>query len=178
MRGEDRREDGAGTVLAVAMMGLLVTVTVATSGVVGVVAAHRRAQSAADLAALAGASALQDGGDPCRQAGAIAERNGAELRQCQVDDWNVSVTVVNTMRLPGGSMDLEARGRAGPVTEGAGAGSQRTSARTASAALLVKPPRLVTRSSGWTRPVASVARTRSCARPGVASHTVLNSRHA
>jgi secretion/DNA translocation related TadE-like protein len=119
VRVQARHEDGAGTVLAVAMMGLLVTVTVATSGVVGVVAAHRRAQSAADLAALAGASALQDGGDPCRQAGAVAQRNGAELRRCRVDDWDVSVTVVNRVRLPGGSMDLEARGRAGPVPEGA-----------------------------------------------------------
>lgn len=117
MSAANRREDGAGTVLAVAMLGVLVTVTVATSGVVGVVAAHRRAQSAADLAALAGASALQDGGDACAHAGAIAERNGAELRSCQVDDWNVSVMVVNRMPLPGGALDLEARGRAGPVTE-------------------------------------------------------------
>ena len=109
-------EDGAGTVLAVAMMGVLVTVTVATSGVVGVVAAHRRAQSAADLSALAGASALQDGGDACRRAGVIAERNAARLRSCRVDGWNVAVEVASTIRLPGGSLDLAARGRAGPVS--------------------------------------------------------------
>jgi secretion/DNA translocation related TadE-like protein len=113
-------EDGAGTVLAVAMMGLLVTVTVAAAGIVGVVAAHRRAQAAADLAALAGASALQDGADPCGRAEAIAQRNGAELQRCQVHDWDVSVAVVSRLRLPGGSMELEGRGRAGPVSRGSG----------------------------------------------------------
>jgi secretion/DNA translocation related TadE-like protein len=111
-----RSETGAGTVLAVAMMGLLVTVTVAATGVVGVVAGHRRAQSAADLAALAGAAALQDGADPCERAGAIARRNGARLRRCQVDDWDVAVQVAaEGPRLPGGAMELVARGRAGPA---------------------------------------------------------------
>jgi secretion/DNA translocation related TadE-like protein len=108
-------EAGAGTVLAVAMMGVLVTFTVAASGVVGVVAGHRRAQSAADLAALAGAGALQEGGDACQHAGAIARRNGARLRGCEVDGWNVAVTVAATVRLPGSPIELEARGRAGPV---------------------------------------------------------------
>jgi secretion/DNA translocation related TadE-like protein len=111
-----RAEDGAGSVLAVAMMRLLVTVTVAASGVVGVVATHRIAQSAADLAALAGASALQDGGDACDQAAAVADRNRATLTDCEVAGWNVTVEVMaNTARLPGGVLDLRARGRAGPA---------------------------------------------------------------
>ena len=97
------------------MLGVLVTVALATTGVVGVVAGHRRAQSAADLAALAGAGALQDGGDPCHQASAIARRNGATLRGCEVDGWNVAVRVAATVRLPGSPMELEARGRAGPA---------------------------------------------------------------
>ena len=114
----DRRRDeaGAGTVLAVAMIGLLVTVTVATSGAVGLVAGHRRAQAAADLAALAGAAALQDGDDPCRRAGTIAERNGGSLRRCRVEEWNVSLVVVSSVDLPVGSIDLRARSHAGPVT--------------------------------------------------------------
>ncbi len=108
-------EHGAGTVLAVAMMGLLVTVTVATSGVVGVVAGHRRAQVAADLAALAGAAAVQDGADACQRAGRIAARNSASLRSCDARGWEVSVTVVEEVSLPGMTMQLRARGRAGPV---------------------------------------------------------------
>jgi secretion/DNA translocation related TadE-like protein len=99
------------------MMGLLVTVTVAVSGVVGVVAAHRRAQSAADLSALAGAAALQDGGDPCQRARSIARRNGAELSSCAVDGWEVSVGVTTSVRLPGNSMELPARSRAGPARD-------------------------------------------------------------
>ena len=113
---QGRPEDGAGTVLAVAMLGVVVTVTVAAGGVVGVIASHRAAQSAADLAALAGAAALQDGGDACQQAALVAQRNHARLRRCQVQEWNVAVVVAaDTARLPGGVLDLEARGRAGPV---------------------------------------------------------------
>ena len=111
-------EAGAGTVLAVAMLGVLVSITVAAGGVVGVVASHRAAQAAADLAALAGAAALQDGGDACRQAAVVVRRNHARLRECRVQEWNVAVVVVaNTARLPGGVLDLEARGRAGPVQQ-------------------------------------------------------------
>jgi secretion/DNA translocation related TadE-like protein len=99
------------------MMGLLVTVTVATSGAVGVVAGHRRAQSAADLAALAGAAALQDGAEACRRAGVIAGRNGTRLRRCEVHGWDVSVVVSRSVRLPGAPMELSARGRAGPVQQ-------------------------------------------------------------
>ena len=111
----DRDEQGAGTVLAVAMIGLVVTVTVGTSGAVGVVAGHRRAQSAADLSALAGATTLQDGGDACQRARAIAGRNGAELQRCQVDGTEVVVVVARSVRLPGLPMELKARARAGPV---------------------------------------------------------------
>ncbi len=110
-----RGEQGAGTVLAVAMIGLVVTVTIGTSGAVGVVAGHRRAQSAADLSALAGATTLQTGGDACRRARVIAGRNGADLQQCQVDGFEVVVVVARSVRLPGPPMDLRARARAGPV---------------------------------------------------------------
>ena len=117
-------ERGAATVLALAMMGLLVVVTVAVGGVVGVIATHRTAQAAADLAALAGAAALQDGGDACDRAGVVATRNHARLAACRVEGWDVSVEVVaDTARLPGGVLDLRARGRAGPVQDGSGAGS-------------------------------------------------------
>ena len=110
-----RGEQGAGTVLAVAMIGLVVTVTVGTSGAVGVVAGHRRAQSAADLSALAGATALQGGGDACHRARVIAGRNGTDLQRCQVDGFEVVVVVARSVRLPGLPMELKARARAGPV---------------------------------------------------------------
>ena len=111
----ERGEQGAGTVLAVAMIGFVVTVTVGTSGAVGVVAAHRRAQSAADLSALAGATALQGGGDACQRASVIAGRNGANLQRCRVDGTEVAVVVARSVQLPGLPMELKARARAGPV---------------------------------------------------------------
>lgn len=112
-----RQERGAGSILAVAMMGLLVTVTVVAGGVVGIVASHRTAQSAADLASLAGAAALQEGRDACAQAAIIALRNRAVLRACRVEGWDVLVVVaIRTAPLPGGGFSLEARGRAGPVS--------------------------------------------------------------
>ena len=114
-KGAARGEQGAGAVLAVAMIGLVVTVTVGTSGAVGVVAGHRRAQSAADLSALAGATALQAGGDACQRARVIAGRNGAALQRCQVDGFEVVVVVARSVRLPGMPMELKARARAGPV---------------------------------------------------------------
>ena len=43
------------------------------------VVAHRTAQSAADLAALAGAGAIADGVDPCAAASGSAQANGARL---------------------------------------------------------------------------------------------------
>jgi secretion/DNA translocation related TadE-like protein len=97
------------------MIGVVVTVTIGTSGAVGVVAGHRRAQSAADLSALAGATSLQAGGDACQRARVIAGRNGARLQRCQVDGSEVVVVVARSARLPALPMELKARARAGPV---------------------------------------------------------------
>ncbi len=121
-RATDRGEQGAGTVLAVSMIGLIVSVTVGTAGAVGVVAGHRRAQSAADLSALAGATTLQNGGEACARADVIAGRNGADLQRCQVNGTEVVVVVARRVRLPGLPMELRARARAGPVENLAVAG--------------------------------------------------------
>lgn len=111
-----RDDRGVGSVLGIAMMGVLVSVTLAVGCGDSVVAAHRSAQAAADLAALAAAGALQDGDDPCASAADIAGENRADLRDCRVDGWNVSVVVVSEARLPVGRVELPARARAGPTT--------------------------------------------------------------
>jgi secretion/DNA translocation related TadE-like protein len=122
-------ERGAATVVALAMVGLLVAVAVAVMCGVAVVAAHRTAQSAADLAALAAADALQQGQDACARAAELARRNRSELRRCAVDGWNVAVVVTSRLRLPVGDVELPARGRAGPVAtlDAAPEGRQRSS---------------------------------------------------
>jgi secretion/DNA translocation related TadE-like protein len=104
-------------VLALSMTGVLLFVTVAVSGVVAVVGRHRVAQSAADLSALAGAAALQKGGNACLSAAALARRNRAQLTGCRVSGWNVEVTVRSEGEVWGMNQALTARGRAGPAAE-------------------------------------------------------------
>ena len=112
-----RDERGAGTVLALAMTAVVALVAFAVAGATALVAGHRLAQSAADLAALAGAQALQGGGqDPCVRAAAVAHRNGASLDACRIEGWNVAVSVVRrSPRLLGQVSSLRARSRAGPA---------------------------------------------------------------
>ena len=113
---DDRRgERGAATVLAIAFLGVLVLVAAALGVVGAMVHAHRVAQSAADLAALAGAEAVGDGDDPCTAAARIAGANGADLTACRVEvrDVRVEVTVAGPRWL-GQTHDLVAEARAGP----------------------------------------------------------------
>jgi secretion/DNA translocation related TadE-like protein len=78
--------------------------------------AHRVAQSAADLAALAGAEARGRGRDPCATAASIALANGASLDSCVVEGFDVrlQVTVAGPHWL-GQRHDLSAQARAGPA---------------------------------------------------------------
>lgn len=113
-----RGERGAATLLTVAMAGLLLLVGSAAGVVGAIVTAHRTAQSAADLAALAGAATLADhsGRDPCGSAGEVAVANDARLDSCAVEDATVVVEVtVSGPRWLGQDQDLTARARAGPA---------------------------------------------------------------
>lgn len=114
---------GAATVLVVALSGLLLLVGAGASVVGALVVAHRTAQAAADLAALAGAATLGDwsGRDPCAAAGEVAGANGAELAACSVEAEEVVVEVrVRGPRWLGQDQDLSAQARAGPATAPAG----------------------------------------------------------
>ena len=86
---------GSGTVLALAVMALLVVIF---SGIVTVVGAQQqgaRMQVVADLSAL-GASDIDRGivvGRPCRDARALGRDNSASLVDCRVEDGVATVTV-------------------------------------------------------------------------------------
>jgi secretion/DNA translocation related TadE-like protein len=109
-----RDERGAATVLAMAFLGVLVLVGSALGVVAAMVAAHRQAQSAADLAALAGATAVADGRDACVSAARIATDNAATLSRCSVDGRVVVVDVTVTgPHWLGQEHDLVAEARAG-----------------------------------------------------------------
>jgi len=106
---------GAATVLATACLGLVLLIGAGLGVAAAMVADHRRAQSGADLAALAGASALHHGQDACREAQRVATANDTELTACSVDGADVVVTVsAGGPRWLGQSADLEGRARAGP----------------------------------------------------------------
>ena len=110
--GPDR---GSAVPFAVACLGVVLLLGAALAVVAALVADHRRAQSAADLAALAGASAVAAGSDACAAADRIAVDNGASLSGCSVVGADVRVTVVVTgPRWLGSHGDLAAEARAGP----------------------------------------------------------------
>jgi len=114
--GGVRDERGTATVTALGLVALLVLVAAASTGTTAIVLAHRRAQVAADLASLAGASALQAGADPCAAAVRIADRHDATITGCLVD--GLSVVVATEVQLPPvlGGRAVPARSRAGPGT--------------------------------------------------------------
>lgn len=118
-RGGGRRaadQRGSAAVLVVGLTGVLVTVTVLVAVVGGVVADQRRVEAAADLAALAGAGAVQAGHDGCAAARHVADRNGGDLRRCAVDGDVVTVEVGRDSQVVlGRRLALVGRARAGPV---------------------------------------------------------------
>jgi len=108
-------ERGSATPFAIACLGLLVLLAAALGVVSAMIHAQRRAQSAADLGALAAAQALAVGADGCSAGGRIVTANGATLTSCQVSGREVRLGVeVAGPRWLGQTADLTAAARAGP----------------------------------------------------------------
>lgn len=115
MRQRPRTERASATLFAVAVVGVLVLVGAALGVVGAMVHAHRVAQSAADLAALAGARSQARGADGCSAAATIAGANGARVDNCEVDGFDVRLQVtVDGPHWLGEHHDLSAQARAGP----------------------------------------------------------------
>ena len=113
MRGGER---GSATVMVVAFAGVLLLVGSALGVVATMVHRHRLAQSAADLAALAGAVDVRDGGNGCSTASRVAGDNHAVMVACRVTGREVLVAVrVRGPRWLGQPHDLGAEARAGPA---------------------------------------------------------------
>ncbi|MFD1505409.1 histidine kinase [Georgenia yuyongxinii] len=119
-RPGDGRERGSGTVLGLALVVVLVILTVAVVGLARAVHARGTAQSAADLAALAAASALHRAGgsidDPCTVAAHVVEANDAEPAGCTVSGAVVEVRArVVVLGQSDGVLVARANARAGPA---------------------------------------------------------------
>lgn len=107
-------ERGSASLFAVSCLAALLLLGAALGVVAAIVHAHRVAQSAADLAALAAAGAVGDG-DPCSAGADLAAANGAHLESCVVHGREVTVRVTVTgPRWLGQTGDLSAEARAGP----------------------------------------------------------------
>jgi secretion/DNA translocation related TadE-like protein len=113
-RGRDER--GSATLLVVEMVGLLLFIGAALSVVTAMVVAHRAAQAAADLAALAGARDVAGGGAGCARATQIAAANQARVTTCTVTGRVVDVVVeVEGPHWLGQTADFDAHARSGPA---------------------------------------------------------------
>ncbi|GAA1269367.1 hypothetical protein Psi02_19340 [Planotetraspora silvatica] len=117
MRRSGRPDKGSATVWMIAIMAVVWITTMAVVDVAVARVARHRAQSAADLSALAAAaraaSALEDG---CARARTVANANGARVHQCSISDGIATVAVSVRFALPVfGSRTAAAVARAGPV---------------------------------------------------------------
>lgn len=109
-------ETGSASMWLTPMVAIIGVVTLVLAHVGAALVERRQAQSAADLAAVAGATALQHGEDGCGRAAAIAERNEADLVGCSVSGRRITLRVRRHVEVPVlGDVPVTARARAGPV---------------------------------------------------------------
>lgn len=124
-----RDERGVATVLAVGLLGMVLVVTLVAVAVAALVGARHRAETAADLGALAGAVAARDGSDACAAAARVSAANDGLLTACVVADRTVEVTVtVTTGQLLGRTWEVTGAARAGPAGSAVPARDQPTAA--------------------------------------------------
>ncbi|GAA4911231.1 secretion/DNA translocation related TadE-like protein [Actinomycetospora succinea] len=111
---------GSATVLAAAAVGVLVCLLGLGLQLGAATLARHRAETAADLAALAGAREAVRGADvACARAREVAAGNGADVADCAVEGWTVTVITTYPCRcLPSVSGEATGRARAGPVAVG------------------------------------------------------------
>jgi secretion/DNA translocation related TadE-like protein len=113
-----RSDDGSGSVLTLAVASVVIVLAAALALMLQATVAHARAQSVADLSALAAARAAQRTafGDlpdpaPCARAADVAAHNGGRVTACsELAAGRVRVDVA--VRTPLG--DARATARAGP----------------------------------------------------------------
>jgi secretion/DNA translocation related TadE-like protein len=111
------RDRGSVTIWAAALAGLMWLGSSAAVLYGSAVAARHRAETAADLAALAAAVHSVDGpASACAVSARLAVGNGGVLRGCQMTGDDVEVVVSMRVNLGGlGAFTTVARARAGPV---------------------------------------------------------------
>lgn len=116
-----RSERGSASVLMTGIVGVVVALSSAALLIAGYAVGYHRARSAADLSALSGAAAFQQGHDACGQVRQTARQNGARVERCYlVGDAvdfvvTVRVSVAARTRVPQLPKKVVAEAHAGPV---------------------------------------------------------------
>jgi secretion/DNA translocation related TadE-like protein len=116
-------ELGSATTLMVGIMGVVVALSSAALVIAGYAVGYHRARAAADLSALSGAAAFQQGREPCAQAVLTARQNGSRVVRCNhVGDAvdfvvTVRVSVAAGTRIPHMPRTVAAEAHAGPVPD-------------------------------------------------------------
>jgi secretion/DNA translocation related TadE-like protein len=116
-------EVGSASVLMAGILGVVGAVSSAALVIAGYAVGYHQARAAADLSALSGAVAFQQGRDPCTQVALTARHNGARVDGCsQVGDAvdfvvTVRVSVVVRTRIPKMPRTVAAEAHAGPVDD-------------------------------------------------------------
>lgn len=107
-----RGDEGAGGVLALAVVGVTLLCAVAVLSLGGALAVRQRLIAAADASALAAADTLLGAvsGDPCARADEVARAHRVALASCTLEGAEARVSVTaSVLGLP-----VTARSRAGP----------------------------------------------------------------
>ena len=120
-RGFVGSELGSASVLIAGIIGVVVALSSAALIIAGYAVGYHRARAAADLSALSGAAAYQEGRDACAQATQTSRQNGARVEHCDVVgdviDFvvTVRVSVIARTRIPHLPRMVKAEAHAGPV---------------------------------------------------------------
>ena len=119
--GATPAERGSASVLMIGVIAVVVTLSGAALVIAGYATGYHQARAAADLSALSGAAAFEQGHDACAQARQTARRNGAGVDRCDlVGDAidfvvTVRVSVAARTRIPRLPRQVAAEAHAGPV---------------------------------------------------------------
>jgi len=109
---------GSASVLVLGAAAFILVLALGAVTVVTVALARQRAETAGDLAALAGAAAWQRAEDPCSRAEAVAQAQAAILLQCHLDGDEITVLAqvpVGGWLSPWVGAGVRASARAGPA---------------------------------------------------------------
>lgn len=114
-RNRRRTDRGSATIYAVVLATAIAVMAVIAAQCIALARVQHKAASAADLAALAASRAAQEGRDGCAEARAVAERNAAEVRDCEMSEAVATVTVqIESPPMWGRTWEVAQRARAAP----------------------------------------------------------------